>query len=100
MTFSSLLQVTEVRAQLSEGLDFDLTAAALTLLIFRESVVDLLLCMRSSSCSMSQFQPSFSCHTDGLTLDSSILWYTEEFMTDQVTARCANHHLPTTSLTV
>lgn len=46
MTLSSLLQVTEVRAQLSEGLDFDLTAAAaLTLLIFRESVVDLLLCM-------------------------------------------------------
>jgi len=31
---------------------------------------------------MSQFQPSFSCGTDGLTFDSRILWYPEEFMVD------------------
>ena len=37
---------------------------------------------------MSQFQPSFSCGTDGLTSDSRILWYPEEFMVDSMTARC------------
>ena len=31
---------------------------------------------------MTQLQPSFSCHTDGLTFDSRILWYTEEFMVE------------------
>ena len=31
---------------------------------------------------MSQFQPSFSCRTDGLTSDSRILWYPEEFKVD------------------
>ena len=37
---------------------------------------------------MTQFQPSFSCQTDGLTFDSKILWYTEEFTVDSMTARC------------
>ena len=37
---------------------------------------------------MTQFQPSFSCRTDGLTFDSRILWCTEEFMVDSITARC------------
>ena len=37
---------------------------------------------------MSQFQPSFSCQTDGLTSDSRKLWYTEEFTVDSMTARC------------
>ena len=37
---------------------------------------------------MSQYQPSFSCRTDGLTFDSRILWYPEEFMVDSMTARC------------
>uniref|UniRef100_A0A8C4S1M4 NAD(+) kinase n=1 Tax=Erpetoichthys calabaricus TaxID=27687 RepID=A0A8C4S1M4_ERPCA len=37
------------------------------------SIVDLLVCLGSLPCCMTQFQPSFSCHTNGLTFDSRIL---------------------------
>ena len=63
------------------------------------SVVDLLLCLGSLSCCMIHFQSSFSCQTDGLTFDSRILCYTEEF----VTSGCItspNHDLPPPCLTV
>ena len=58
----------------------------LILFFFRHSVVDLLLCLGSLSCWWASF--SFSCRTDGLTFDSRILWYPEEFMVDSMTARC------------
>ncbi len=41
----------------------------------------------SLSCCMTQFWPCYSCHKDGLTFDSGILWYTEGFMVDSVTVR-------------
>ena len=56
----------------------------LILFFFRHSVVDLLLCLGSLSCCITQFQPRFSCSIDGLTCDSWIIWYTEVSMT----ARC------------
>jgi len=38
---------------------------------------------------MTQFQPSFSCQTDGLTFDCRILQYTEEVVVDSVNTRCS-----------
>ena len=63
----------------------------LILLVFSHFVVDLLVCLRSLSCCMTQFQPSFSCWADGLTFDSKILWYAEEFMADSMTAKCPGY---------
>ncbi len=48
--------------------------------LFSRSVVDLLVCLGSLSCCMTQLWPNFSCQTDALTFDSGILWDTEEFM--------------------
>jgi len=62
----------------------------LILLFFRHSVIDFLICLGSLSFSMNQFQQSFSCQTDGLTLDSRIFWYTEEFMVYSESARCTS----------
>lgn len=45
-----------------------------------------LLWLGSSSCCMTQFQSSFSFHTDGLTFGSRILWYMKEFPVDSVDA--------------
>ncbi len=78
----------------------------LILLFFSRSVVDLLGCLGSLSCCMTQFWPNFSCRTDCVTFDSSILWYTEEFMVNSVTVRCpdpvttkqAQNHQPSTSM--
>lgn len=36
---------------------------------------------------MNQFGPSFIYETDGLTFNSRIIWYAEEFMVESVTAR-------------
>ena len=37
------------------------------------------------SCCLTRFQTIFSCHTNALTSDTRILWYTEEFMVDSMT---------------
>ena len=61
-------------------LDFDEAIdTALLLLFFNLSVVDLLLCLEPLLCCLTSFQSSFSCQTENLTLDSRILWCTEEF---------------------
>lgn len=58
------------------------------LFFFSHSVVHLLLFLGSLSCCMSQFGPSFSFHTDGLTFYSKKPWHAEEFVVDSLTARC------------
>lgn len=58
----------------------------LLLFFFRHSVEDLLLCLDSLSCCMTQFESSFSCWTDWLTFDFGILWYTEKV--DSMTTWC------------
>ena len=44
-----------------------------------------------------EFQSSISCWTENLTFDSRILWYTERFIADSVTAS-SNHHPSNTML--
>lgn len=48
--------------------------------LFNNFVVELLLSFGSVSCCKAQFQSSCRCWTNGIVFDSSILWYTEEFM--------------------
>lgn len=64
--------------------------------LFNHSVGDLLLCSRSLSCCMTQFQQSFICQTEGLTFYFTTLWYTEELMVDSLNANkpksLALHH--------
>lgn len=55
-------------------------------LFFRHFVGNFQLFVGSLSCC--KFQPSFSCQIDGLTFDSWILWYTEEFMANSMTGKC------------
>ena len=58
-------------------------------ILFRHSVVVLLVCLKSLSCCMTQFQQSVSCQTDDLTFGSTlILRYTEDFMINSLIARC------------
>ena len=61
---------------------------SLIVLFFSRSGVGLLVCFRSLSWCMTQFRPSFSCWTDGLTIASRIRWYAEGFMDESVTTRC------------
>ena len=58
------------------------------LFFFSHSVVDLLVCLGSLSCCTTQFWPSRSCWTDGITFNSRILWYAEEFVVNSMTAKC------------
>lgn len=47
----------------------------LLLFFFSDSYVDLPVCLESLSCCVTQFRPSLSCWTDGLTFVSGIFWY-------------------------
>lgn len=53
--------------KLQSGPSLDCTYSTLTLFFFSHSIVGLLLCLGSLSCFMTQFGPSLSCQTDGLT---------------------------------
>lgn len=62
----------------------------------------LLPCFWSLSFCVTQFGPSFSSRRNGLTSDSTVLWYTEGFVVNSMTASCLdplsnlNHHPSTT----
>lgn len=65
-------------------------------IFFSFSVVDFLPCFWSLSFCVIQFGPS--CRRNGLTSDSTVLWYTEGFVVNSMTASCLgplsnpNHH--------
>lgn len=54
--------------------------------LFSSSVRLEICCCAEDHCPVS-FAPSFSCHTERLTLDFRILWFTQEFVIESVTAR-------------
>lgn len=66
------------------GLDFNWAVATLFLFFFNHSVPDMLLCLRSLLCRMTQFQPDFSQMTSHLEYFS----YTEVFMVDSMIVSC------------
>lgn len=55
-----------------------------TWILFRLYDIDLLLCLVSLSCCMTQFGPRFSYQTD----DLRIFWYTKKVTVDSMTAGC------------
>lgn len=66
---------------------------------FSYSDVNFLVCLESLSCCMTQFQPSLSCRTNGLTFVWRIFWTKVEFIIVSVTAGfpgpvAAKHHKP------
>lgn len=75
--------------QLVWGLDFDWTSATPWIFSFSGILFYLLVFLGSLSCCMTQYLPSFSYRTHGVTFDPRILWYTEELMVDSMTARCS-----------
>lgn len=91
-SFSSLKCAAFIHAQLSHGA----TTAPQTqsvcntwiLLFFSHSTGKLLLSLGSLPSYMTQTGPRFCCWTDGLTSDSRIFWFTEDFMFKLVTTRC------------
>lgn len=90
--FSSLKCAAFIHAQLSHGA----TTAPQTqsvcntwiLLFFSHFIGKLLLSFGSLPSYMTQTCPRFCCWTDGLTSDSRMFWYTEDFMVKLVTTRC------------
>jgi len=69
-------------------LDFDWTIATPWFFPFSDILLYICCCDWDHCLDAWQLQLSFSCWRDGLTFDSRIFWYTEEFIVDTMTARC------------
>lgn len=84
--FTAVLRFIEVCGYLACNITIELRSEIWLNHCNNHSVVDLMLCLGSLSWCITKFRPSVSCQTDGLTLDSTILWYAEKFMVDTVAA--------------
>lgn len=65
--------------------------STLIIFSFSSSVADLQGCLGPLSWCAVQFQPSFSCHTDGVTFDSKVLYFTDELMVNWIRGPKTNH---------